>query len=62
MVSAEPEPAVGRAPLQDDTLFAVSSGGDGLFGINGGNVGVKGGDCFLSVAYGGQGYCVPTTR
>ncbi len=51
--------AVGAPPLRDDTLFAVSSGGDGLFGLNGGDVGVKGGDCFLSVAYGGRGYCVP---
>ena len=51
--------AVGALPLRDDTLFAVSSGGDGLFGLNGGDVGVKGGDCFLSVAYGGRGYCVP---
>ena len=52
--------AVGRdAASKDDTLFAVASGGDGLFGINGGDVGSKGGDCFLSVAYGGRGYCVP---
>jgi hypothetical protein len=51
--------AVGRDPLKDDTLFAVASGGDGLFGLNGGDVGIKGGDCFLSVAYGGRGYCVP---
>jgi hypothetical protein len=51
--------AVGRDPLKDDTLFAVNSGGDGLLGINGGDVGMKGGDCFLSIAYGGRGYCVP---
>ncbi len=51
--------AVGRDPLKDDTLFAVASGADGLFGINGGDIGSKGGDCFLSVAYGGRGYCVP---
>ena len=36
--------AIGHAPLEDDTLFAVNTGG--------------GGDCFLSVDY-GQTYCVP---
>ena len=40
--------AIGRAPLQDDTLFVVKSGA-GILG---------GGDCFLSVDY-GAGYCVP---
>ncbi len=42
--------AVGTPPLQDDTLFAVNSG-----------VGIAGDDCFLSVAYGGRGYCVPNS-
>ena len=51
--------AVGAPPLRDDTLFAVSAGGDGVLGLNGGDVGAKGGGCFLSVDYGGRGYCVP---
>ncbi|MGD0187257.1 MAG: hypothetical protein ABSC25_18680 [Roseiarcus sp.] len=51
--------AVGTPPLQDDTLFAVSSGGDGLLGLTGGDVGLKGAGCFLTVDYGGKGYCVP---
>lgn len=43
------EQAIGRAPLQDDTLFTVKSG-SGLAGVNG--------DCFLAIGY-GPGYCVP---
>ena len=44
--------AVGTPPLQDDTLFAVNTAGGGV-------PPGAGGDCFLSVAYGGKGYCVP---
>ena len=42
-IKLQTEEAIGRAPLRDETLFAVNSGG---------------GDCFLSVDY-GRTYCVP---
>lgn len=42
-IKLKTEQAIGRAPLQDDTLFAVNSDGR---------------DCFLSIDY-GQRYCVP---
>jgi hypothetical protein len=42
--------AKGHAPLEDDTLFAVTTAAAPL-----------GGDCFLTVAYGGGNYCVPTS-
>ncbi len=40
--------AKGHAPLEDDTLFAVTTAAAPL-----------GGDCFLTVDYGGANYCVP---
>lgn len=58
-IKLETPQAVGREPLKDDTLFAVVTGGDGVLGLTGGDIGSKGGDCFLSVDYGGRGYCVP---
>jgi len=42
--------AKGHAPLEDDTLFAVTTG-----------AAPAGGDCFLTVDYGGANYCVPAT-
>jgi hypothetical protein len=42
--------AKGHAPLEDDTLFAVTTAAAPL-----------GGDCFLTVAYGGANYCVPAS-
>jgi hypothetical protein len=42
-IKLKTEQAIGRAPLQDDTLFAVTSDGR---------------DCFLSIDY-GRRYCVP---
>jgi hypothetical protein len=41
--------AKGHAPLEDDTLFAVTAAAAPL-----------GGDCFLTVDYGGANYCVST--
>lgn len=43
-IKLQTDQAVGRAPLRDETLFAVKTGADG--------------DCFLAVNY-GPGYCVP---
>ena len=42
--------AKGHAPLEDDTLFAVTTAAAPL-----------GGDCFLTVDYGGANYCVPAS-
>jgi hypothetical protein len=42
--------AKGRAPLEDDTLFAVTTAAAPL-----------GGGCFLTVDYGGANYCVPAS-
>jgi hypothetical protein len=44
------EQAKGHAPLEDDTLFAVTA-----------NAAPFGGDCFLTVDYGGSNYCVPAS-
>jgi hypothetical protein len=43
------EQAIGRAPLEDDTFFVVTTAAS------------LGGDCFLTVNYGGANYCVPTS-
>ena len=42
--------AKGHAPLEDDTLFAVTAAAAPL-----------GGDCFLTTDYGGATYCVPAS-
>jgi hypothetical protein len=42
--------AKGNAPLEDDTLFAVTAAAAPL-----------GGDCFLTADYGGVNYCVPAS-
>jgi hypothetical protein len=42
--------ARGNAPLEDDTLFAVTTAAAPV-----------GGDCFLTANYGGANYCVPTS-
>jgi hypothetical protein len=42
--------AKGHAPLEDDTLFAVTTAAAPF-----------GGDCFLTASYGGANYCVPSS-